>query len=359
MAVDVMDNASDKLHFGICGLGFMGRTHLRSLRDNPHAHVAAVCDRDPRLRAGHWTDATGNIAQQEAEPVDLAGVAAYASPEKLIRDPAVDAVVVALPTAQHVEVTEQALAAGKHVLCEKPMAGDLAGCDRMIRAAENAGRTLMIAQCIRFWPQYEMIKGFVDEGRIGPVRFVKLKRVCSPPLYSSDNWLIDGSQSGGALLDLHVHDVDFAHHLLGVPDTLSAGGRHGPSGQIDHVFATYAYPDGRLALLEGGWLYHRPWAFEMAITVCGEKGTLEWSSQRGTDVLLYADGEEAERSDCDDETGWKREVDYFVECLAAGRPVQRCPPASSRTSIGLVLLERQAIESGEVVRVARVSAWGS
>ena len=90
--------------------------------------------------------------------------------------------------------------------------------------------------------------------------------------------------------------------------------------------------------------------------MCGEKGTLEWSSQRGTDVLLYADGEEAERSDCGNETGWKREVDYFVECLAEGRPVQRCPPASSRTSIGLALLERQAIESGAVVRVARVSA---
>ena len=207
----------------------------------------------------------------------------------------------------------------------------------------------MVAQCIRFWPQYELIKRMVDEGRVGRVRFAKLKRICAPPTYSSGNWLMDGGQSGGALFDLHVHDIDFAHHLLGVPETVHARGCRGPSGGIDHVFASYGYADGRLAWLEGGWTYHAPWPFEMAIVVDGEGGTLEWSSSRGSDVLLYADGAEPERSECEEGTGWTRELDYFVGCVREGRPVERCLPASSRTSIALALAEKQAIETGASV----------
>ena len=73
------------------------------------------------------------------------------------------------------------------------------------------------------------------------------------------------------MLDLHVHDVDFAHVLLGVPDTIHARGCRGKSGAIDHVFATYGYADGRYALLEGSWAYHAPWPFEMAITVSARR----------------------------------------------------------------------------------------
>ncbi|GAG14069.1 unnamed protein product, partial [marine sediment metagenome] len=243
------------------------------------------------------------------------------------------------------------LQAGKHVLCEKPMALTLADCDRMIAAAEEAERTLMIAQCVRFWPQYEAIQQRVDDGRIGPVRFASLRRLASPPDYSSGGWLMDASQSGGALLDLHVHDVDFAQHLLGLPAKLTARGCRGPSGGIDHVVATYGYPDGRYAVLEGGWVYHSPWPFEMAITVVGETGTLDWSMQRGPEVCFYQGTNEVEKIAVSDETGWTRELDYFIECLREERAPERCLPSSSRASIALALLERKSIENGTRVRV--------
>ena len=353
----MMNGRRQRLRFGVCGLGFMGRTHFAHLRNHAGAEVVAVCDRDPRRRAGDLSTATGNIGPSDAERLDLSGVAAYESVAELVGDPQVDAIAITLPTPLHAEVAEAALAAGKHVICEKPMAPDLAACDRMVRAVERAERTLMVAQCIRFWPQYELIKGMVDEGRIGRVRFAKLRRVCTPPAYSSENWLMDGGQSGGALLDLHVHDVDFAHHLLGVPETVYARGCRGPSGGTDHVFASFGYADGRLAWLEGGWTYHAPWPFEMAIVVNGEKGTLEWSSSRGSDVLLYAGDADPERHPCPEGTGWSREMDYFVECVGAGRPVDRCLPSSSRTSIALALAEGQSIESGAAVPI-RLSPGG-
>jgi len=112
--------------------------------------VVAVCDRDERRRSGDWRDAVGNLdlGQGAGGRVSLAGVAAYATPQELIADPNVDAVLITLPTALHAEVAIAALEAGKHVLCEKPMALRVGACDRMIRAAQAAGRTLMVAQCI-------------------------------------------------------------------------------------------------------------------------------------------------------------------------------------------------------------------
>ena len=134
----MVNGRRQRLRFGICGLGFMGRTYFGHLRNHAGAQVVAVCDRDPQRRAGDLSSATGNIGPGEAERLDLSGVAAYADVAELIGDPQVDAVAITLPTPLHADVAEAALAAGKHVICEKPMAPDLGACDRMVRAAERA-----------------------------------------------------------------------------------------------------------------------------------------------------------------------------------------------------------------------------
>lgn len=341
-----------RLGFGICGLGFMGRQYFAHLREHPHARVIAVCDQDAARRAGDWADGVGNLYARDGERVSMAGINAYAGWEDVIADDRVDVVAVALPTPTHADVTVRALEAGKHVLCEKPMALTLEGCDRMIAAAQRADRTLMIAQCMRFWPQYELIKQRVDAGDIGAVRFVSLRRLASSPGHTAGNWMMDASQSGGALFDLHVHDIDFVQHLLGLPAKLAAHGYRGASGGIDHVIATYAYEGGCYALAEGAWVYHVPWPFEMAITVVGETGTLDWSMLRGPQVLLYAGGARAEKLTAPDGTGWTREIDYLISCVRDGRKVERCLPRSSRANIALALLEQASIERGGAVLAA-------
>ncbi|MFH1747877.1 MAG: Gfo/Idh/MocA family oxidoreductase [Planctomycetota bacterium] len=344
-------SGAERLRFGICGLGFMGQTYYGCLREHPRAKIVAVCDRDAGLLKGQWDRQTGNLAVQGGQRVDLSVLATYTSVEELIDNPAVDVVAITLPTPLHADITVRALAAGKHVICEKPMALTLAECDRMIEASCNSGRLLMIAQCIRFWPQYALIKQYVDEGRIGAIRFVKLTRVTSPPDYSSQNWLMDGSQSGGALFDLHVHDVDFIHYLLGKPATIHARGARGHSGQIDHVLATYSFIDGSYALLEGGWIYNPPWPFEMAITVCGEHGTLTWQMSGGADVKFFAGGSEPETLTCGLENGYLRELDYFISCIMSEHLVEQCSPESTRRSIALALLEREAVTSADSIQV--------
>ncbi len=328
----------------------MGRQYFNHLRNHPRAQVVAVCDQDAARRSGDWADRVGNINVRDGRRVDMKGINVSADWDAVTADEQVDVVAVTLPTPLHADVAVRALEAGKHVMCEKPMALTLEECDRMIQAAETNGRTLMVGQCVRFWPQYELIKQMADEGRIGAVRWATLRRLACPPP-SFNNWMMDASQSGGALIDLHVHDTDFAHHLLGMPATLTARGSRGPSGGIDHVVATYSYADGRYALLEGGWSFTMPWPFEMAITVVGETGTLDFSLIRGPEVLLYGGNEEPEKLAAADGNGWTRELDYLIDCLRVGRPVERCLPTSSRTSIGLALLERRSIETGAPVQV--------
>ena len=337
---------SSPLRLGICGLGFMGQRYFGHLRQHAGAQVVAVCDRDERRRSGDWSEAVGNLNVSAGKQADLSGVRAYAEASELAADSEVDAIAITLPTNLHADLVVQALEAGKHVACEKPMALTVADCDRMIAAAEQAGRTLMIAQCIRFWPQYEEILRRVQRGDIGRVQFAALRRVASAPGYSSGGWLMDARQSGGALFDLHVHDVDFAQYLLGMPIAVSAFGRVGPSGGIDHVVASYSFADGCYAQIEGGWIFHAPWPFDMAITVVGEDATLDWSMQRGPEVLVYRGGKEAERVSVSDETGWTRELDYFVERVAEGHTVDRCLPTSARDSIVLVTREQDSIARG-------------
>jgi predicted dehydrogenase len=340
--------ASDKLRFGICGLGFMGRTHFARLCQHPRAAVVAVCDCDPALRRGEWEGRFGNLDLGSAPPRKaLCGVAAYETAEELIADANVEVVLIALPTPQHAPLSIAALQAGKHVLCEKPMAYRPSDCNRMLAAAKASGRTLMIGHCIRFWPQYELIKRYVDEGRIGALRFVTLRRLTSPPTHSAGGWLLAGAQSGGALLDVHLHDIDFAQHLLGLPDAVLATGMKGVSGAIDHVAATYRYADGRYAVLEGGWALTSPRPFEMSITVHGERGTLEWSSGWGNEVRHY-DGTRTALIACEGDA-YQREDDYFIDCVLSDRTPERCLPTSSRTSVALAWLEQRAVETGRVV----------
>lgn len=351
----------EKLRFGVCGLGFMGRGHFVRLRDHERAEVVAVCDRDAGRRAGDWRDQVGNLDYEGSKDgqVSMEGICAYADPGKLVADPNIDVVLITLPTPLHAPIAIAALEAGKHVLTEKPMAVRPGDCTRMIDAARAAGRTLMVAQCIRFWPQYETIRRYVEEGRIGEVHYVSLRRLGSPPTYSAENWLLDGTQSGGAMLDLHVHDVDFTHMLLGVPDKIHAHGTVGSSGAIDHVIANYGYADGRYALIEGGWSLTRNWPFEMSITAHGEKGTLYWSLSSGADVLWYTGADQPEPVPCEGDA-LRNEQNYFIDCILANRPVERCTPESCRVSISLTWLERRAVEMGRTLeltdRLRR--AWG-
>jgi predicted dehydrogenase len=210
------------IRVGIVGIGFMGWIHWLAYQRVAGARVAAICTRNPRRLGGDWRGIQGNFGPP-AEQVDLTDVAAYKEIDKLLGDSQIDLVDITLPTSLHAEVAVSALEAGKHVLCEKPMALRLADCQRMVDAAKKADRLLMIAHVLPFFPEYDWARRTIESGIYGRVRGGAFHRVIANPNWLEKFWSPD--HVGGPMLDLHVHDAHFIRLVFGLPNEVATTGR--------------------------------------------------------------------------------------------------------------------------------------
>ncbi|MBM3335952.1 hypothetical protein FJY63_14940, partial [Candidatus Sumerlaeota bacterium] len=182
----------------------------------------------------------------------------------------------------------------------------------------------------------------VTSGQYGRVELARLwRRVIVP----AGGWFLDGRISGGAILDLHIHDVDAALWIFGAPAAMSAFGRKGPSGGYDQVEAVWHYGDDRLVVLEGLWFKSAPSAFEMGFDVAMEKATVSYSTARKPDLQVNIPGQEPIIPSLSSQDGYWREIDCFVRAILNDRPIERAAPESSRLSVALVESEIASIES--------------
>ena len=337
------------IRVGIIGLGGMGNMHLGCYASVPDAQVVAVADiNEAKLKPGASAQKI-NIGTGGGQ-IDPTKQRLYKKAEKLIADPNVDLVDICLPTYLHAKYAIKALKAGKHVVCEKPMALTYADCKRVLKAAAEAKGKLMIAQVVRFFPAYEVLKETVESGRLGRLTALSMFRLSNPPRWSWDNWLLDSKRSGGALLDLHVHDADFVHYLLGEPEAVFAQGAHGPSGGWDHVSAAYVY-DGAMAVnVTGSWALPDSFSFRAGFRAAFENGCLIHDTS-GTDALVELTAGGARPIALEDKNGYREELAYFVGCIAKGLEPVKVLPASSAFSIRLVEAERKSMERKRLMKV--------
>ncbi len=242
------------MRVGIVGFGFMGRQHLKCYRALRGVRVAAICDGDKARLTGSQEN-RGQYRTGDEASLDLGDVALYTDFEKMLAEQRLDAVSITLPTFMHRDFTVKALDAGVHVLCEKPMAMSVEQCEDMIAAAKTNKRILQIGHCIRFWPEYVKAKEIVDSGRYGDVRTASFRRVSPVPGWSWKNWLIHAKQSGGAIMDLHIHDTDYIQYLFGLPEAVRSEAAIGPSGGFDYVATQYVYEDSKVVVGRGRLCY--------------------------------------------------------------------------------------------------------
>ncbi|MDR1612719.1 MAG: Gfo/Idh/MocA family oxidoreductase [Planctomycetota bacterium] len=338
------------LRIGIIGLGFMGKMHFDTYRALPdRAAVTAIADVDPKKRAGDWSGIGGNIALAGAA-VDLTGVTMYENADDLIRDPEVDVVDITLPTYLHCEYALKALAAGKDTLCEKPMAVNSGEAAKMAEAADQAGRTLLIGQCIRFWPAYAKAREIVRGGEYGAVRTARFQRYSTLPTWSWQNWILDAGKSGLAALDLHIHDADFVAHLFGQPESVrSFGGGVNPGGW-DHILTRYQYPGDLLVTAEGAWEYAPGFPFSMTFAIHLEKASLNLAAD-GKLTLYPISGAEPSGIVLDAESGYWHELTHFLDCIQTGKKSEVLTADSALRSVRLVESEMESIRSGGAVKL--------
>lgn len=332
------------IRVGIVGLGFMGRMHYRCWQALPGAEVTAVCEANPAVLAGATAKQKVNV-EGAAENIDLSSLQAFNDLDALLASGTVDAISITLPTFLHADTTVRALEAGVHVLCEKPMALSVEECDRMIAAANAAGRVLQIGHCIRFWPEYEVARDLIQDGRYGRVVGASFRRFSALPGWSPDSWFADEKRSGGQPLDLHIHDTDYVHHLFGMPVSVSSVG----DPALTYIATQYRYPDGAAIVAESTWRMAPGFPFEMSFVIALEQATLIYHSGAAPALkILGPDSAEVPFTLAPGD-GYSREVEHFARQIA-GEPVPPIiTPGQARDTIRLVLAEKESAREGRPV----------
>ena len=321
---------------GIIGLGGMGNMHFGVYERTAGAEVVALADTDEnKLKPGESSQAI-NIGEGGAT-IDPDKQKLYTDAGELLKDPDVDMVDICLPTFLHTEYMLRAIEAGKHVLCEKPMALTYEDCQKVLDALEGKKDIrLMIAQCIRFWPEYAYLKGAVESGRLGRVRSAHFWRGGSVPDWSWQGWLKDVKRSGGAIMDLHVHDADFVHYLLGRPRAVCSTGAIRYSGGYDAVDTVYIYED-KISVHAGAHMgLPTAFGFEMRYAVAFEKACLTFNKTHP----------EVKHTD-----GYHEEIAYFVHCLANNELPAVVSPESAAFSVKLAETEVRSVTTGQALEI--------
>lgn len=337
------------LRIALIGLGFMGRTHLeiyaRLEAEGLPIKVVAICDMDVEKLEGRVVG--GNI-DTVSEGLDFNQYHKYTSAAELLEKEQLDAVDIALPTFLHKTISIQCLNQGLHVLCEKPMGMSTEECKEMIQTAEDQGKQLMIGQCLRFWPAYVYLKELVDKGSYGQVTNGYFYRGGSTPNWGE--WLLQKDKSGGALLDMHVHDIDVINWLFGKPDSVSCLARNViAGGGYDMLSTNYRYEDGKVLNAQADWTLQGDYGFDMQFRVNFEQGNAVF---QGGNLKINPNAGEGFTPELSEDMGYYFELKYFVQSLINNEPITTAAPASTMGSIQIVEAEIESADrQGDWVRV--------
>lgn len=331
------------IRLGLLGSGFMGKTHAQAWLKLENAKVVVVAglpfDSAAELAASLHSEATTSL-------------------DEVIARADVDAIDVRLPTYMHEEFVLKGLNAGKHVLCEKPLTLSLDSADRIFEAAEMAGKILMVAQVVRFWPQYRAAYEIVRGGELGQLLTVRASRTSRRPNWG--RWFNNPEMSGGALFDLHIHDLDYVVSLLGRPQSVHALGVKSCFGSWDYI-STHLDFSCCKAEVEASCLMPDSYPFTMELRLFLERGLLEYNfrvagniesrnSSESRLTLWKADGSvlfpAVRQTD-----GYLAEIQHFVDCIVAGKQSEWAPNSEVRLVLQIICAIKQLLETGALVRL--------
>jgi predicted dehydrogenase len=329
-----------RVHIGLVGCGRFGESHLLAYRAVPGAEVTAVHDTDP-ARAARAAAAAG-------------GARVCASPAELAALPDLDAVDVVTPEHLHLEPVLAALAGGKHVFVEKPLATDLGHCTRMIEAARAAGRSLMVGHLLRFETRYAMLREEVASGRLGRVVSMHARRnrpKAHLPLYGRVH----------LALETGIHDIDLMLWCAGRPVRRVRGyERRGSQGQyVDTFWGVLEFEGGALGVVESVWLLPEAAgvALDDAFQVAGTAGVgdlrlvpggLSWWRDAGfelPDVGYDPRVMNAARGALRDELA------YFCDCVREDRPPEVCTGTEAKQAVRVALALIESAAAGQDVEI--------
>jgi myo-inositol 2-dehydrogenase/D-chiro-inositol 1-dehydrogenase len=285
-----------ELGVALIGTGFVSALHVEALAANPRVRLVAVAGRNSaktrRFAAAH------GIAHADDDWLTT-----------IARDD-VELVVIGTPNQLHRDITIAAAEAGKHVVCEKPLARTLADADAMITACERAGVLLLYGECVCFAPKYTAARLLVERGALGRLYHAKHSATHLGP---HSDWFWDPQLAGGgAAMDLACHGIEVVRWLFGKPPLESVGAEmdtfvHGERTDLeDHAVLTLRFAGGQLGVVEGSWAI--PGGFSDRVELVGDEGLAQAE-------LLRASFTPADRAR---QYGFHHQFEHFVTCVLDG-----------------------------------------
>ncbi len=339
---------NDKIRIGILGCGKIAQVrHIPEYADNPDCKLAAFY----------------NPSRQRAE--DMAakyGGKVYDSAEELLADPEIDAVSVCAANYAHAELAIKALKAGKHVLCEKPMATTIEDCEAMAEAARESGKFLMIGHNQRLAKAHVKAKELIDEGLIGKILSFRTTFGHGGPETWSINpgkgtWFFDKKRAAmGAMADLGVHKTDLIQFLTGqrvvrTTARLTTLDKRGEDGELigvdDNAVCIYELSGGAFGTMTASWTFYG--AEDNSTILYGTKGIMRiYDDPAHSIVVKLADGEErtydVEQIQTNDNQTRSGVIDLWVDCLKNGR----APEISGESALSAMRAVFASIRSSEL-----------
>jgi len=334
------------IKIGLIGVGRMGKVFAHTLAFNvPEADLVAVADADPAA------------AQEAAARYNVPSW--YADYQQLLERKDVVAVVIATPTHTHVTVAEAAAAAGKQIFCEKPLALDLAGNDRVIYAAQAAGVRLQVGLNRHFDPAYVAAKRMIEDGKIGTPVMIKL--VGRDPRRTGLEFA-RRANSGGMILDMGIHDFDTARWLMGseVERVSSEGGclvypELQEVGDIDNAVINLRFANGAIGNVDLS--RNSVYGHDVRSEVLGSQGGLIIGKDRYTDVLVMLENNVShdtvpyfmERF----ATAYAEEIRGFITCIVEDR-APLVTGADARAAFKIGLAATRSLDEARTVFVSEI-----
>jgi D-xylose 1-dehydrogenase (NADP+, D-xylono-1,5-lactone-forming) len=327
----------EPIRWGVLGVANIAkRAVIPAIQRSRNGRLVAIASR------------TRSRAEEAARDLEIRGHGSY---EALLDDPEIQAVYIPLPNSLHREWTVRCAEAGKHVLCEKPLAPTPGECEAMIAACRQHRVTLMEAFMYRFHPRTERVARIVRDGGLGEIRLVRAAftfQVREP----RTNIRFRPDLGGGALYDVGCYAINVTRMILGEPEEAFAAGRIGASGVDEQVGGVLRYAEGRLALLDCGLTLPRREEYEVA----GSGGLLRVPNAflPGTAdaEIQIARGTEHTTQSVPGAEQYRLMVEHFGDSAASGSPVD-FPPEDAVRNARVIVALLASLRSGRPEKVAR------
>jgi predicted dehydrogenase len=331
------------VNVAIIGTGFIGNAHAAACRNSKTLNLTAICD---------VNETAGKKAAEEYS------CAYYKDAEEMLKEEEIGIVDICLPTFLHEKFVLLAAKYKKNVICEKPITLSTESMDKMISATSEAGVLFMVAQVIRFWPEYVKIKKLYDQGKFGDIKMVYASRLAQHPNWTE--WHKDPKNSGGGLFDLHLHDIDFLRYIFGEVENVYAVGWQSDTGCWNHVTTSLKFKNGVRAVAEGAFDMTENYPFTMSFRIVGESRTADYKLIAGLNLedvgssireaMLFETGKEPKKIPVDTSVdAYQAELEYFAGCVENGNPAAEVPVSESRDVVRIILAIQKSLETGEVV----------